>query len=217
MWRLELINFLHSHSFLHSHRCGRGLRYWTQKAQGRGSQGAQVGHRAAARVHRFPALVGMAHQPHQPQRPVTDRLGISTPQASADVARYQELALTTLTYDSSSKCYLSIRESPSAFDVEDSDRYLAHLHSIANRTIRPEEAEPPDFRVVPAPGRSVDTRTLKAFLSAIREREAIWIRYRSMSKPDPQWRWITSTPLGSTASAGMRVPSASRMGTCNRG
>ena len=148
---------------------------------------------------------------------LTDRLGISTPQASADVARYQELALTGLTYDSSSQCYLSIRESPSAFDVEDSDRYLAHLHSIANRTIRPEVAEPPDFRVVPAPGRSVDTRTLKAFLSAIREREAIWIRYRSMSKPDPQWRWITSTPLGSTASAGMRVPSASRMGTCNRG
>lgn len=130
---------------------------------------------------------------------LTDRFGISTPQASADLARYQELAPTNLTYDSSLKCYLATREFQSAFDVEDSDRYLAQLHSIANRTIRPEEAwlaEPPDFRVVPAPGRSVDTRTLKAVLNAIRERQAIRIRYQSMSKPDPQWRWITPHALG---------------------
>ncbi len=130
---------------------------------------------------------------------LTDQFGISTPQASADLARYQELAPTNLTYDSSLKCYLATHEFRSAFDAEDSDRYLAQLRSIASGTIRPEEAwldEPPDFRVVPAPGRSVDTRTLKAVLSAIREREALRILYQSMSKPDPQWRWITPHALG---------------------
>lgn len=130
---------------------------------------------------------------------LTDRFGISTPQASADLARYQDLAPANLAYDSSLRRYLATPEFRSAFDAEDSDRYLAQLRSIANGTIRPEEAwldEPPDFRVVPAPGRSVDTRTLKAILGAIRERQALRIRYQSMSKPDPQWRWITPHALG---------------------
>jgi len=130
---------------------------------------------------------------------LTDRFGISTPQASADLARYQELAPANLTYDASLKRYLATPEFRSAFDAEDSDRYLAQLRSIASGTIRSEEAwldEPPNFRVVPAPGRSVDTRTLKAVLSAIHEHQALRIRYQSMSKPDPQWRWITPHALG---------------------
>lgn len=130
---------------------------------------------------------------------LTDQFGISTPQASADLARYQELAPTNLTYDPSLKCYLAAANFRSVFDVEDSDRYLAQLRSIANETIRPEEAwlaEPPDFRIVPAPGRSVDTRILKVVLSAIRERQAFRIRYQSMSKLEPQWRWITPHALG---------------------
>lgn len=130
---------------------------------------------------------------------LTDQFGISTPQASADLARYQEFAPTNLVYDPSLKCYLATPKFRSAFNAEDSDRYLAQLRSIASGTIRPEEAwltEPPDFRVVPAPGRSVDTRALKAVLSAIREREALRILYQSMSKPEPQWRWITPHALG---------------------
>lgn len=130
---------------------------------------------------------------------LTDRFGISTPQASADIARYQELAPANIAYDPSLKRYLATPEFRSVFDAEDSDRYLAQLRSLASGTIRPEEAwldEPPEFRVVPAPGRSVDTRTLKAVLSAIRERQALRIRYQSMSKPEPQWRWITPHALG---------------------
>lgn len=130
---------------------------------------------------------------------LTDWFGISTPQASADLARYQELAPTNLVYDPRLKCYLATPEFRSVFDAEDSDRYLAQLRSIASGTIRAEEAwldEPPDFRVVPAPDRSVDTRTLKAVLSAIRERQALQILYQSMSKPNPQWRWMTPHALG---------------------
>lgn len=130
---------------------------------------------------------------------LTDQFGISTPQASADLARYQELAPANLTYDASLKRYMATPGFRSAFEVEDSDRYLAQLRSIASGTFRPEEAwldEPPEYRVVPAPGRSVDTRTLKAVLSAMRERQALRIRYQSLSKPEPQWRWITPHALG---------------------
>jgi len=49
---------------------------------------------------------------------------------------------------------------------------------------------------VPAPGRAIDTRTLKAVLDAIREGHALRIHYQSMSKPEPQWRWITPHALG---------------------
>lgn len=130
---------------------------------------------------------------------LTDQFGISTPQASADLARYQELAPANLVYDSRLKCYLATGAFRSAFDVEDSSRYLAQLRSIANGTVRPEEAwlaDPPNFRVVPAPGREVDTRFLKAVLNAIREGDALRIRYQSMSKPEVQWRWITPHALG---------------------
>ena len=130
---------------------------------------------------------------------LTDQFGISTPQASADLARYQEFAPANLIYVPSLKRYLATPEFRSAFDVEDPDSYLAQLRSIASETIKPEETwldEPPDFRVVPAPGRSVDTRTLKAILSAIRECQALGIRYQSMSKPQPQCRWITPHALG---------------------
>lgn len=130
---------------------------------------------------------------------LTEQFGISTPQASADIARYQELAPTNLTYDSSLKCYQAKPEFRSAFETEDSDRYLAQLRSIANGTIRPEEAwlaVAPHFRVTPTPGRAIDTRMLKAVLHAIRERHALRIRYQSMSKPDARWRWITPHALG---------------------
>jgi len=130
---------------------------------------------------------------------LTDQFGISTPQASADLARYQELAPANVVYDTRLKCYLATPEFRSVFDVEDSDRYLAQLRSIASGTIRPEEAwldKPPEFQVVPAPGRGVDTRTLKAVLGAIREGRALQVRYQSMSKPEPQWRWVTPYALG---------------------
>lgn len=130
---------------------------------------------------------------------LTDHFGISTPQASADLARYQELAPTNLIYDPSLKRYLTAPAFRSVFDVEDSDRYLAQLRSIANGTIRPEEAwlaDPPNFRVIPAPGRGVDKRILKAVLDAIRDRNALRIQYQSMSKPEAQWRWITPHALG---------------------
>jgi len=130
---------------------------------------------------------------------LTDQFGISTPQASADLARYQELAPANLVYDPSLKRYLAGHEFCSAFDVADSGRYLTQLRSIANGTIRPEEAwlaEPPNFRVIPAPDRAVDTRILKAVLDAIRDRSALHIEYQSMSKVQPQWRWITPHALG---------------------
>lgn len=130
---------------------------------------------------------------------LTEQFGISTPQASADLARYQELAPTNVYYDASLKCYMAAGTYRPVFEVEDSDRYLGQLNSLASGTIAHGEAwlaESPEFRIVPTPGRSVDSHSLKAILRAIRDRHALRIRYQSMSKPEPQWRWITPHALG---------------------
>ena len=85
------------------------------------------------------------------------------------------------------------------FEVEDSDRYLAQLNSLANGTLVEEEAwlaEILDFQIVPTPGRTVDSRSLKAILRGIRDRHALRIQYQSMTKPEPHWRWITPHALG---------------------
>ena len=130
---------------------------------------------------------------------LTEQFGISIPQASTDLARYQEMAPDNLTYDPSLKCYLATETYRPVFEVEDAGRYLAQLNSLASGTIAREEAwlaETPEFRIVPTPGRSVDSRSLKAILRGIRDSLALRIRYQSMSKPEPHWRWITPHALG---------------------
>ena len=130
---------------------------------------------------------------------LTEQFGISIPQASTDLARYQEMARENLTYDPSLKCYLATEAYRPVFGVEDAGRYLAQLNSLASGTIAREEAwlaETPEFRMVPTPGRSVDSRSLKAILRGIRDSLALRIRYQSMSKPEPHWRWITPHALG---------------------
>lgn len=130
---------------------------------------------------------------------LTEQFGISIPQASADLARYQEMAPHNLSYDPSLKCYLATQAYRPMFEVEHAGRYLAQLNSLASGTIAREEAwlaETPEFRIVPTPGRSVDSRSLKAVLRGIRDRLALRIRYQSMSKPEPHWRWISPHALG---------------------
>ncbi len=130
---------------------------------------------------------------------LTGQFGISVPQASADLARYQEMAPNNLGYDPSLKCYLATQEYRPVFEVDSADRYLAQLNSLASGTIAREEAwlaEMPEFRIVPTPGRSIDSRNLRAVLHGIRDRISLNIRYQSMSRPEPHWRWITPHALG---------------------
>lgn len=130
---------------------------------------------------------------------LTEQFGISIPQASTDLARYQEMAPHNLSYDPSLKCYLVTKAYRPMFEVEDAGRYLAQLKSLATGTIAWEEAwlpETPEFRVVPTLGRSVDSRCLKSVLRGIRDGLALHIRYQSMSRPEPHWRWITPHALG---------------------
>jgi hypothetical protein len=127
---------------------------------------------------------------------ITRYFGVSVPQASKDLSQYQELAPDNLVYDRSEKRYFAAKTFTPRFLKPDPDRYLSQLRLIADGAISREEswvARPPSFETLPMPHRHVDAGVLRATLEAIRERQALEIRYQSLSgnRPQATWGWIS--------------------------
>jgi predicted DNA-binding transcriptional regulator YafY len=124
--------------------------------------------------------------------------GISVPQASADFSRYQELAPGNLRYDARAKTYLASEAFRPRFAQPDADSYLNTLLSVSSGVLSPERswiARAPAFDAVPVLQRAVDAIRLKQVLQAITAKTALEIRYQSMSRPEPKWRWISPHAL----------------------
>ncbi len=119
--------------------------------------------------------------------------GISLQQASADFARYLELAPANATYDRSAKGYLRGPAFAPALAEPDASRYLAHLRLVGDGVVEspmPGLSSMPEFDVVPGPARRIDAGVLRAVVEAIRGRLEIEVSYQSMSHPEPERRWI---------------------------
>lgn len=132
---------------------------------------------------------------------ITERFGVSVPQASNDLAMYRELAPANMVYDSSGKRYVSTPGFQPHFLKPNPDRYLAQLKALSDGIIDVADtliANTPPTGVLPIPNRRIDAQVLRALLAAIREKGAIHIDYQSMSPehPDPLWRWITPHAFG---------------------
>ena len=135
---------------------------------------------------------------------IVDRFGVSVPQASNDLSKYQELAPRNIIYDRSGKRYLATPEFAPIFQPPDADRYLNQLRSIGVGVLAPQDtwlAFIPDFEAMPLPRRRVDPAILRSLLLAVRSQRAIEIHYQSLTRPDALWRWITPHAF---ASDGMR-------------
>ena len=129
---------------------------------------------------------------------LTRHFGISVPQASADLSRYQELAPGNLTYDARAKTYFASETFAPRFARPDADAYLNTLLSVASGMLAPERswiAKAPVFDAVPVLRRAIDATRLKTVLHAINSKTAVEIRYQSMSRPEPSWRWISPHAL----------------------
>jgi hypothetical protein len=121
------------------------------------------------------------------------RFGVSMSQASADIARYLALAPRGVTYDKSAKRYVAGEDFQPVLAPPDAGRLLGELRLIHAGILPPEEAlfgAPPPFDTAPVPERPVDAVVLRAVLGAIRERQALDVRYQSMSRPEPLRRAI---------------------------
>lgn len=133
---------------------------------------------------------------------ITDRFGVSTPQASNDLSQYRELAPTNLVYDASAKRYVATPEFAPRYLALSADRYLSQLRAKAEGVISLDETwigVAPDAQAMPAPARRVDPQLLRDLLAVIREGASVEVWYQSMSplRPDAEWRRITPHAFGS--------------------
>jgi predicted GIY-YIG superfamily endonuclease len=130
-----------------------------------------------------------------------DMFGVSVPQASKDLAQYQELAPSNIAYDKSAKRYVAGASFAPRFFKPDADTYLSRLRSLSEGLIKSTEswiASPPASDIALTPERDIDMDALRAILSAVRDVRSIEIFYQSMSedRPDPIWRRISPHAFG---------------------
>ncbi len=85
---------------------------------------------------------------------ITNRFGVSAPQASTDLTAYQQAAPGNLQYDLSAKRYVTTPEFKPRFIKPNADRYLAQLTGLATEVINLEDtwlSRPPEMCVIPIP------------------------------------------------------------------
>lgn len=131
---------------------------------------------------------------------ITEKFGVSTPQASTDLGLYQQLAPGNLVYDASAKRYVSTEDFKPVFLDLRADSYLAHLHDVAGDCVRLTDSwmgDAPNAALMPIPTRRVKSDVLRALMKAIREKRSIEVLYQSMNKTnlDKAWRWISPHSL----------------------
>jgi len=124
------------------------------------------------------------------------------PQASKDLAQYQELLPDNLRYDRSEKRYFATTSFRPRFLKPDADHFLAQLQFAADPALHGDRtwlASPPSIDTMPVPSRRVDIAVLRMILAAVRGQASVEVLYQSMNerRPEPLWRRISPHAFGS--------------------
>ncbi|WP_411034296.1 WYL domain-containing protein [Shinella sp. BYT-45] len=128
-----------------------------------------------------------------------DAFGVSVNQASTDLNRYIGMAPDNMVYDKSARTYIRGSEFGPLFLKPDASRYLSQLRSVADGILDRADAwigQFPAYDAAPTPVRGVNAKTLRSVVAAIRRSEAIEVKYQSLSRPEPRWRWIAPHAIG---------------------
>jgi hypothetical protein len=124
---------------------------------------------------------------------IIEMFDVSVPQASKDLTLYQERAPNNALYDKSAKRYVASDRFQPCFLKPDPALYLNQLRSVAEGTVDRSHAwigQSPAYDAAPTPLRGVNAEIVRTVVAAIRRSAAIEIRYQSLSRPEPRWRWI---------------------------
>lgn len=118
------------------------------------------------------------------RKALADGFGISSQQASADIAQYETLAPGNLSYDPALKAYVRSAAFKPRFISQSTDRFLLQLAAVEGGWMRQEDtwfdALPP-AEVVVLNSRPTDAEHLLRILDAIRGKQQLSIEYRSMT------------------------------------
>ena len=128
-----------------------------------------------------------------------EAFGVSVNQASTDLNRYIGMAPDNMVYDKSARTYIRGSKFDPLFLKPDASRYLSQLRSVADGILDRADAwigQFPSYDAAPTPVRGVNAKTLRSVIAAIRRAEAIEVRYQSLSRPEPRWRWIAPHAIG---------------------
>ncbi len=128
-----------------------------------------------------------------------DFFGVSVPQASADLALYQEAAPKNAVYDKTLKTYVAGPDFEPQFFNPSAHQYLAQLRLMDSGILEESDAWTnalPSCAIAPVIRRRLEPTILRRILNAIRAKAAIEIHYQSMSRPEPSSRWISPHALG---------------------
>jgi len=124
---------------------------------------------------------------------IMEMFDVSVPQASKDLTLYQERAPNNAMYDKSAKRYVASDRFQPCFLKPDPAGYLNQLRSVSEGIVDRSQAwigQSPAYDAAPTPVRGVNAEIVRTVVAAIRRSEAIEIRYQSLSRPEPRWRWI---------------------------
>lgn len=134
---------------------------------------------------------------------IIEEFGVSVPQASKDLALYQQQAPDNIRYDRSLKRYFTSDSFRPKFIELDATAYLERLapSSHAARGIDVDGLGGGPLRAdrVPIPQRRIRPDVLRSLLASARGARSIEILYQSMSakRPEPLWRRISPHAFGS--------------------
>jgi len=124
---------------------------------------------------------------------IIEMFDVSVPQASKDLTLYQERAPNNAIYDKSAKRYVAGDQFQPRFLKPDPAEYLNQLRSVSDGILDRSHAwigQFPSYDAAPTPVRGVNAETLRSVAAAIRQSEAVEVRYQSLSRPEPRWRWV---------------------------
>ena len=130
---------------------------------------------------------------------IIEKFGVSVPQASKDLTLYQERAPLNVIYDKSRKRYVPSPDFSPRFLNPEPAEYLNQLRSVADGVLDRSSSwigQFPAYDAAAAPVRGVSAGTLRSVIGAIRQSEAIEVRYQSLSRPEPRWRWLSPHAIG---------------------
>ncbi|ECW3616562.1 WYL domain-containing protein, partial [Salmonella enterica] len=126
---------------------------------------------------------------------ITEFFRISVPQASLDLAKYQEIAPGNMVYDRTQKTYIATVDFKPLFASFDSNHYLNELLGRENGIVDPDDSFigwVPPVASLPLPARHVQPEILIGLIQAMQKKQALVVDYRAMTN-EPAIRTLYPT------------------------